>query len=304
MSGYIGTGSTGAADDLTIAAGSKMSLSGQAPKQLQSKLTNRGAAFFLSKPAPEPATGPLVFSTNGRFVNAANLYVGDRAVLQSGIGCCGDGSADLVNLGKLTMSKTSTPSTGSVTVESLVFENRGTVELASGTLRLGRLGGYNQLSGSTRLTGGAIESAGQIVKLMGGSLVGTGTITANVQNLAGTIAPGAPGTAGSTGILKILGNYTHSGDNSALKVDLKGTTPGSGFDQLQVTGQALIERGTLDLLTASGFAPGTSTKLKILTAGQRSGGGFTRLQNLQLPNGREWFAIYNPRDVTLGVRTA
>ena len=46
-------------------------------------------------------------------------------------------------------------STGSVTIDSPIFENRGTVELGSGTLRLG---GYNQLSGATRLTVGAVVS--------------------------------------------------------------------------------------------------------------------------------------------------
>jgi hypothetical protein len=302
VSGYVGTGNTGAADDLTIAQDSEISLNGPAPKQLLGKLTNQGAAFFLSKPAPEPATGPLVFSTNGRFVNAATLYAGDRAVFESGVGCCGDGSADFVNLGKLTMSKTAVPSTGSVVMESLIFENRGTVDLASGTLRLGRLGGYNQLSGSTRLGGGMLESSGQLVKLMGGNLVGTGTITANVQNLGGTIAPGAPDTAASTGIIKIGGNYTHSGAGSVLKVDLKGTTPGRQFDQLQVTGQAFVDWGTLDLDTARGFTPGKTAKLKVLAAGQRSGSGFTRLKDPGLPNSRQWYAIYNPSDVTLGVR--
>ncbi len=171
-------------------------------------------------------------------------------------------------------------------------------------LRLGRLGAYNQLSGSTHLSGGTLESSGQLVKLMGGSLLGTGKITANVQNLASTISPGAPGTAGSSGIIKINGNYTHSGGSSVLKVDLKGTTPGSGFDQLQVTGQALVEWGVLDLDTAEGFSPGTSTKLKVLRAGQVLGDGFTRLEDGQLPSGREWYAIYNPGDVTLGVRRA
>lgn len=67
---------------------------------------------------------------------------------------------------------------------------------------------------------------------------------------------------------------------------------------------ALLSWGTLDLDTASGFAPDTSTRLKVLTAGQRSGGGFTRLQDPELPKGREWYAIYSPRDGTLGVRRA
>jgi hypothetical protein len=265
-------------------------------------LTNRGTASFVSPAAP--ATSSLSFGTNGRLVNSATFNLGDRALLQSGVGCCGDGSARFVNLGKLAMPKTMVPSTGSATIDSLVFENRGTVELASGTLRLGRLGGYNQFAGSTRLTGGTLASSGQIVKLMGGSLVGTGTITANVQNLNSTIAPGAPNTLGSTGIIKIAGNYTHSGTAAILKADLKGTTPGTKFDQLQVTGEALVDSGVLDLDTATGFAPTTTTKLKVLRAGKRSGGGFTGLKDPGLPNSREWYAIYNPLDVTLGTRRA
>jgi hypothetical protein len=298
VSGYLGSGHAGATDNLTISQGSKLALTGATIKMLQGTLTNRGTATFVSPAVP--ATGSLTFGTNGRFVNAATFNLGDRALLQSGIGCCGDGTARFVNLGKLAMPRTLVPSTGSATVDSLVFENRGTVELASGTLRLGRIGGYNQLSGSTRLTGGQLASSGQPVKLTGGSLVGKGAIAANVQNLGATVAPGTPNTAGSTGIIKISGNYTHSGADATLKADLKGATPGTGFDQLQVTGEALVNWGVLDIDT--GFAPGTTTKLKVLTAGKRSGSGFTRLKDPGLPNDREWYAIYNPLNVTLGVR--
>ncbi|HEX5851168.1 MAG TPA: hypothetical protein VFY59_18355 [Rubrobacter sp.] len=300
VSGYLGTGKSGANDSLTIAQGSKLALTGASVKQLQGTLTNRGTASLVSPAAP--ATGSLAFGTNARLVNTATFNLGDRTLLQSSIGCCGDGSARFVNLGKLAMPKTMVPSTGSSTIESLVFENRGTVELASGTLKLGSLGGYNQVSGSTRLTGGKLASSGQSVKLMGGSLVGTGTISANVQNIGATVSPGAPNTVGSTGIVKILGNYIHSGAEAILKVDLKGTTPGTQFDQLQVTKEARVDWGILDVDT--GFAPASTTKLKVLTAGNRLGSGFTQLKDRALPNGREWYAIYNPLDITLGTRRA
>ncbi len=302
VSGYVGTGTTGANDDLTIAQGSKMALTGAASKELRGKLTNRGTATYVSPAAPAPATGPLNFGANGRFVNAATFNVGDRAVFQSSVGCCGDGSADFVNSGKLAMLKSLVPSTGSVSIESLVFENRGTVELASGTLRLGRLGGYKQLSGSTRLVGGRLASDGLTLNLDGGTLAGTGTVSADVRTATGgTIAPGAPGTAGSTGILKIVGNYgQHQG--GVLKTDIKGATPGSGFDQLQVTGTALLVEGTLDLDTARGYVPGARTELKVLTAGNVSG-AFGLVKDAGLPNGRQWRTLYNSRDVTLWVMT-
>lgn len=47
-----------------------------------------------------------------------------------------------------------------------------------------------------------------MVKLVSGSLRGIGTTASNVQNLAGTIAPGAPDKARATGIIRISGNYT------------------------------------------------------------------------------------------------
>lgn len=302
VSGYFGTGFTGANDSLTIAAGSKMALTGPSLKQLLGKITNRGTATFTSPAAPAPATGPLVFGTNGHFVNAATFNVGNRAVFQSGVGCCGDGSADFANLGKLAMPKNLVSSKGSVTFESLIIENRGTVELASGTLRLGRLGGYRQLSGSTRLVGGRLASDGTTLNIDGGTLAGTGTVSADVRTSSGgTVAPGAPGTAGSTGILRIAGNYgQHQG--GVLETDIKGATPGRGFDQLQVTGTALLDKGTLDLDTARGYVPGTQTELKVLTAEQVSG-AFGLVKDAGLPNGRQWRPLYNSRNVTLWVMT-
>lgn len=279
-----------------------MALTGSSVKQLQGTLTNRGTATFVSPAAPAPATGPLVFGSNGKFINSATFNLGNRAVLQSGVGCCGEGSARFVNLGKLAMPKSLVPGTGSATIDSLVLENRGTVELAGGTLRLGRLGGYNQVSGTTRLTGGKVESSGQAMKLLGGSLVGKGTITANVRNEGATISPGAPGTVGSVGIIKISGEYDQLFDG-ALKMDLKGATAGTNHDQLQVTGLAILDGGTLDLDTAAGYAPGTATRLKVLTAGTRLGDSLTLVDPF-LPNSRKWYEIYNSRDVTLGVRRA
>ena len=178
----------------------------------------------------------------------------------------------------------------------MVFENRGAVELASGTLRFGPVG-YAQLSGSTRLTGGGLSSGGP-VDLRDGTLAGTGKVTGNLHNYGGTVSPGNPARAGSTGILNVAGNYSQE-PQGTLKVNLKGSTPGSGFDQLRVTRQAVLD-GTLDLDRAPTYIPGLTTKLKLMTMASRLG-KFDRLQDTTLPNGREWYAAYGPRDVTLGV---
>jgi hypothetical protein len=119
-----------------------------------------------------------------------------------------------------------------------------------------------------------------------------------VYNYGGTVSPGNPAQSGSTGILNVAGNYRQE-PQGTLKVNLKGSTPGSGFDQLRVTKQAVLA-GTLDLDRATTCAPGLTTKLKVLTMASRLG-KFDRLPDTTLPNAREWYAVYGTRDVTLGV---
>jgi hypothetical protein len=284
--------------NLTIADDSSMAISGTAAKELRGTLTNKGKARFTSRAAPAPASGPVWFVGESRFFNEGTFYAGDRSAFKATI-CCVN-PAKFVNKGRFVMDRSLTPSTGSVAVDNVVFENLGgTMELASGTLRFGSVG-YAQYSGATRLTGGSLSSGGPI-ELRGGSLAGTGTITGNLYNFGGTVAPGSPAQAGSTGILNVAGNYRQE-PRGILKMNLKGSTPGSGFDQLRVTRQSVLD-GTLDLDTASGHAPGTSTKLKVLTMTNRLG-AFKQLKDPGLPNGREWYADYNAGDVTLRVRQA
>ena len=194
------------------------------------------------------------------------------------------------------MDRAHTPATSTASVENMVFENRGTVELASGTLRFGTVG-YTQLSGSTRLTGGGLSSDGPI-GLKGGMLAGTGKVTGNLHNYGGTVSPGNPARAGSTGILNVAGSYSQE-PQGILKVNLKGSTPGSGFDQLRVSRQAILD-GTMDLDRATTYTPELTTKLAVMTMASRLG-RFDRLQDTTLPNGREWYAAYSPRTVSLGV---
>jgi fibronectin-binding autotransporter adhesin len=285
--GVIGDGG-----NLTIADGSSMVVSGPANKELKGTITNKGKATLISSAAAP--SGPLAFIGAARFFNEGTFYPGDGSTFKSPV-CCVD-PAKFVNKGDFVMDRARTPATGTASVDNMVFENRGAVELASGTLRFGPVG-YAQLSGSTRLTGGGLSSGGP-VDLRDGTLAGTGKVTGNLHNYGGTVSPGNPARAGSTGILNVAGNYSQE-PQGTLKVNLKGSTPGSGFDQLRVTRQAVLG-GTLDLDRATTYTPGLTTKLKVMTMASRLG-KFDRLQDTTLPNGREWYAAYGPRDVTLGV---
>src|SRR5205085_8771770 len=96
-----------------------------------------------------------------------------------------------------------------------------------------------------------------------GSLMGTGTVQADVSN-AGTVAPGF-----SPGILAVNGNYTQTSAGT-LAIELAGTTPGSGYDRLAVSGTATLD-GTLSVQAIQGFSPASDATFQVLTPASRSG---------------------------------
>ena len=109
---------------------------------------------------------------------------------------------------------------------------------------------------------------------LNGSLIGVGTVTGNVIN-GGQVSPGGVGKAG---VLNITGNYTQNA-GGILNIDLGGTTAGTQFDQLAVTGVASLA-GTLNVGPINGFSPSNGNSFKVLTFGSVSG-SFTT-QNLQI----------------------
>ena len=111
--------------------------------------------------------------------------------------------------------------------------NSGTVTVSSGTSL--DVDSYTQTAGSTVLNGGTIN--GGTLNINGGSLSGTGTINADVTN-AGQVIPGGTGAAGT---LTINGNYTQTATGT-LDIDIGGTTAGSQYDQLAVSGTRVARR--------------------------------------------------------------
>jgi hypothetical protein len=79
------------------------------------------------------------------------------------------------------------PNSSAITTIGVFFNNTGTVDVAAGTLEFSN--GYTQTAGTTQLNGGAIATSNPL-QIQGGSVVGFGTITGNVINRGGRIAPG------------------------------------------------------------------------------------------------------------------
>jgi PKD repeat protein len=147
------------------------------------------------------------------------------------------------------------------------FTNNGTVSAQSGTMSF--TAGYVQTAGSTVVTGGVI-SASLPMQILGGSVVGTGTIVASITN-NGTISPGF-----SPGNLKVS-NITN-GPGAIFSVELGGTVQGTNYDVLVVTSSAVLG-GMLKVSFVNGFqstvAPGDT--FIVLTAGGSLTGAFSNV---------------------------
>ena len=140
------------------------------------------------------------------------------------------------------------------------FYNFGTVGAQSGTLSFNQ--SYTQTAGATVLSGGALASASPVY-INGGELTGSGFINGPVVNAARL----SPGTA--PGLLTINGDYTQT-SSGALEIELGGTSPGTQFDQLNVTGAASLD-GALNVSLINGFRPGSGSAFPILTCGSCTG---------------------------------
>jgi hypothetical protein len=141
------------------------------------------------------------------------------------------------------------------------FTNSGSLLLKSGTLAF--VSGFHQTAGVTDLNGGNLSCTNDIV-LDGGSLIGTGTITGNVRNNGATVSPGH-----SPGRITITGNYIQ-GANGILSMEIGGTSPGTGYDQLAVSGGATLG-GTLNISTINGFTPTKGDVYTLISASSFSG---------------------------------
>ncbi len=111
----------------------------------------------------------------------------------------------------------------------------------TGTAKM-QLSGNGSITGSTTISKGILQVDGNLgqsaVTVSGGTLKGTGTTGAVSANGGqSTVLPGD-----SPGILN-CGNFTGSG-SAIFQVELNGSNPGTGYDQLNVQGTVNLSAGT------------------------------------------------------------
>jgi autotransporter-associated beta strand protein len=167
-------------------------------------------------------SGILTLSGSNTFSGTTTISAG--TVRLSGGSAIADGATVNVAAGATLDLNGSSETIGALT-------GSGTVTIGAGSISFSNPGA-NSFSGTLTGTGTYSVASGVTLK-------GTGTYSTPVSVLSGaTIAPGnSPGTI-STGNLTLA-----SGSTAAMEID--GTTAGTGYDQIAVTGTVTINNATL-----------------------------------------------------------
>ena len=178
------------------------------------------------------------------------------------------------------------------TTMNVPFTNNGTVDVVAGSLVF-QQGMDNGEDAVIDLGGGTLDPGDELILESGDSLIGSGTLSANLVN-AGTVSPGS-----SAGIITVDGDYIQEADG-ILEIQLGGTTPGTGHDQLVVTGAATLH-GSLIVSLLPDFTPQVGDTFFIVNH-LTSGTGNFSVENLPvLPGGIMMEIDYADPGVTLTV---
>ncbi len=171
--------------------------------------------------------------------------------------------------------------------------NAGLNKNGSGVLVLEKPNSY---TGLTTVFNGDLRVNGTVgnVDLEGGTLSGTGTVgTIDGGNPAipavGVVSPG-----GSTGILRSGSNVW--GPGTTFRVELNSTTPGTGHDQLQVTGSIDLGNASIDGFIGPNVAIGDSFVIITATGGVT---GEFDVGNVVFIDGKKFSIAYLPNSVVI-----
>jgi hypothetical protein len=198
----------------------------------QTAITNQGQFIWNG-------SGSLRSGNGGSFLNASGATFTDAT----------SGAVQITNStigGNFTFTNAGTYlKTGSTqTTVSVPFVNQGSIIANAGTLQFANTFTQSQSTGNILLAPGATARFDQGLNLAAGNLTGSGTVVGNVTNAA-FISPGS-----ILGQLTIQGNLSLAA-GSVLQFDIGGTTQGTTYDFLNVTGTAQLA-GTLTINLVNG----------------------------------------------------
>ncbi|SHJ15067.1 T5SS/PEP-CTERM-associated repeat-containing protein [Rubritalea squalenifaciens DSM 18772] len=157
-------------------------------------------------------------------------------------------------------------------LNTATLQNQATMSIA-GTLQIGNDDTFNLLTGAT------LEVA---------------AISGNLTNTSGTFSPG-----NSPAHTTITGDYTQLAAGT-LEIELAGTTQGSEYDFLDISGNASLA-GTIDVTYLDDYSPSGGESFTILSANTLTDNGYT-INLPALPNSwLEWEVTETATSITLTI---
>jgi hypothetical protein len=258
----------------TIAAGTNVTLSGGGTTSgfLAADGTTDALKALTSNQGNFTVTNGTTFVTNGALTNTGAVTVGSGSGLT--IGAAGN-------------NYTQSASGATTTINGNFFATN-----------------YNQSAGTTTINSTGTLAALNDVNITGGTLQGTGTISAAVLTTtvsgAGVIMAGTPGTPGTLSIQDSSLDIT----TGTLAETITGSSAGQfGVINISGVGAGALDLGVgsvLDILPPSLGAIANGTTLTIVTATGGVSGTFGTLENATFDGGTQhWVAIYNANNVQL-----
>jgi hypothetical protein len=271
---------------LVVNSGATLDITGANPFVNFSSNTLTGGSYLV--------TGTLQFDNANIVTNAANITLtgtASKIVDQTGTT---NGLANLAtnaSMGSLTLAGNRSLTTGGG------FSNAGTVKVSKGsTLTVGGMGNYTQSGGTTTVDGTLATSAPGGISISGGTVFGSGGTFAGNLTSSGTLNIGD--ALKKAGMESETGSYTQS-STGILNIDIGGTTAGTLFDQLNITGAATLS-GTLNLDLINAFTPVVGEMFDIINFASHTN-MFTTVNGTSISPTEHFNVSYNATDVVLTV---
>jgi hypothetical protein len=320
--GSLTVGATGTLGSLSLTGGS---LDGTGALTVTGAFTWGGGALIASSPLTLQGTSSLVgnLSLSGTVNNTGTATWSGDGTLQlisaTWTNAAGASFTASSNGSQQTFAGTGTflnagtfHKTGSAPTSfqnGVVFNNSGTLTIDAGTVNLSGgsnsgtiaaaggsqlvFGGTFNLTNSSSITGGSVVNVASGQLTLGGTLSATSVIITQGAKAGGAATISASVTnngmlsdGGAIGVLTINGNFTQS-STGTLSLSIGGTTAGTTYDQLRITGMAALG-GTLNVAVVNGFSPPPGSSFTMLTYASFSG-SFGNIQSF----GATFTAQYN-----------
>jgi hypothetical protein len=242
---------------------------------VQNGFTNNGS---IDLTCVNTATSATLAVTNGLLTNPATRTINVLA----GVGGARAMNVAFDNSGTVTVGAATTMNRAN---SADVNEAGGLIDATAANLTVTQSGGSPSFVNNGTLTIGA----GRTVSITNGStsngvsglIQGSGTLVVSPSPFAnaGTLSPGS-----SPGVLSITGSVVEA-STALISIELGGTTVGSGYDRLAISGSETTA-GTLAVTLISGFMPSAGDQFRVVTDAGNSG-MLDHITGLSLGNGLE-----------------